>query len=344
MAQPTGMTSIVRAEQVPADAGGVGLPADRLRVYAALALGICCIALSAIFTRLAHVPGTVSGFYRVAIAEVVLLPLFLRSVARGEAGTHKDPPGPTGHMLEAKSPVGLSRPREAKPRGRRVWLMALLAGLFFALDLGLWNTSLFLTPVANATLLANDAPIVVGLIAVLILHERLRGSYWLGLAVALAGMGVIVGQDALASSGHLGAGDALALLAGVSYALYLTITPHVRAHMSTLASLWIPGLAGMTVLLAFNLAAGRALWGFSGGTWLALLAVGLISQAVGWLAINYALGHMPASVVSVTLLAQPVLTALFAVPLLGEALAGRQLLGGAVALAGIYLVNRGFAR
>jgi drug/metabolite transporter (DMT)-like permease len=329
MAQSTGMTSIARAKQAPAAGGGVALPADRLRVYGALALGICCIALSAIFTRLAHVPGTVSGFYRVAIAEVVLLPLFLRSVARGEVGTHRDPE---------------SRPHEVKPWGRRVWLLALLAGLFFALDLGLWNTSLFLTPVANATLLANDAPIVVGLIAVLILHERLRGSYWLGLAVALAGMGIIVGQDALASSGHLGAGDALALLAGVSYALYLTITPHVRAHMTTLASLWIPGLAGMLVLLAFNLAAGRALWGFSGGTWLALLAVGLISQAVGWLAINYALGHMPASVVSVTLLAQPVLTALFAVPLLGEALAGRQILGGAVALAGIYLVNRGFVR
>ena len=322
MAQSTGMTSITRAEQVAAPGAGVALPTDRLRVYGALALGICCIALSAIFTRLAHVPGTVSGFYRVAIAEVALLPLFLRAVARGEVVATQVSPG----------------------RDRRICLLALLAGLFFALDLGLWNTSLFLTPVANATLLANDAPIVVGLIAVLVLHERLRGSYWLGLAVALAGMGIIVGQDALASSGHLGAGDALALLAGVSYALYLTITPHVRARMSTLASLWIPGLAGMVVLLAFNLAAGRALWGFSGGTWLALLAVGLISQAVGWLAINYALGHMPASVVSVTLLAQPVLTALFAVPLLGEALAGQQLLGGAVALAGIYLVNRGFAR
>jgi drug/metabolite transporter (DMT)-like permease len=65
---------------------------------------------------------------------------------------------------------------------------------------------------------------------------------------------------------------------------------------------------------------------------------------VGWLAINYALGHLPASVVSVTLLGQPVLTAVFAVPLLGQALSQAQLLGGVVALAGIYLVNRGFAR
>jgi drug/metabolite transporter (DMT)-like permease len=90
--------------------------------------------------------------------------------------------------------------------------------------------------------------------------------------------------------------------------------------------------------------AGHALWGFAPGTWLALLALALISQVAGWLAITYALGHLSASVVSPTLLAQPVLTALFAVPLLGEGLSPRQMLGGLVALAGIYLVNRGAMR
>jgi drug/metabolite transporter (DMT)-like permease len=64
----------------------------------------------------------------------------------------------------------------------------------------------------------------------------------------------------------------------------------------------------------------------------------------GWLAINYALGHLPAAVVSPTLLAQPVLTAIIAVPLLGQAMGPQQILGGAVALSGIYLLNRGFAR
>lgn len=288
----------------------------RARVYSILAVGIVSIAMSGIFTRWAHVPGPVSAFYRVAIAEIVLAPVFLRAVSRGSA-----------------------------TYDRRAWLLALASGAFFALDLGMWNTSLLLTPVANSTLLANDAPIIVGLIALLVFHERLRMSYWLGMAIAVAGMAVIVGHD-LVGKAHvdLGGGDALALAAGVSYALYLTVTQRVRARMDTLASLWIPGFTGMILLLIVCLVTHQTLWGFSTGVWLSLFGLGLISQALGWMSINYALGHLPASVVSVTLLGQPVLTALLAVPLLSQPIGPLQVLGGAVALVGIYLVNRGVER
>src|SRR5579872_6342100 len=303
-----------RASAAGATEATQGTQATRLHIYLMLALGIICIALSAIFTKWAGVPGTVSAFYRIAIAEVVLTLPFARAMARGRV-----------------------------TRDRRIWLLALGAGVFFALDLGLWNTSLFLTSAANATLLGNDAPILVGLGALVLFHERLKGMYWVGLALALAGMGIIVSKDVLGHS-SLGGGDLLAMSAGVAYAAYLLATQRIRAKMDTLSSLFIPSMAGVVLLLGFNLALHRPLWGFSAHTYLALLAVSLISQLVGWLAINYALGHMRASIVSVTLLAQPVLTALFAVPLLGEPLASNQILGGVVALAGIYLVNRSAAK
>jgi drug/metabolite transporter (DMT)-like permease len=149
----------------------------------------------------------------------------------------------------------------------------------------------------------------------------------------------------LAGAGaRLGFGDMLGLVAGIAYAGYLLTMQRVRADMDTLPSLWIPGAAGALLLLAFNLAIRQPLWGFSPHAYLALIALGLISQVTGWLAINYALGHLPAAIVSATLLAQPVLTAIIAVPLLGEPMGPQQILGGAVALSGIYLVNRGFAR
>lgn len=285
--------------------------ASRLRVYGLLGFGILCIALSAIFTRWAGVPGTVSAFYRLGIAALVLAP-----------------------------PMALGLRRGRVTRDRRIWLLAGAAGLFFALDLALWNTSLFLTSAATSTLLGNDAPIVVGLGALLIFRERLRPIYWMGLALALAGMIVIAGREVFGGS-NVGAGDLLALTAGCSYALYLLATQRIRVRMDTLSSLWIPGVSGALVLLVFNLASARPLLGYPTGAYLALLALGLVSQVAGWLAINYALGHMPASIVSVTLLGQPVLTALLAVPLLAQPLTGAQALGGAIALAGIYLVNRG---
>ena len=65
-----------------------------------------------------------------------------------------------------------------------------------------------------------------------------------------------------------------------------------------------------------------------------------MSHLGGYLAINYALGHLRATSVSVSLLGQPVLTALLSIPLLGELLSVQQIIGGTLVLAGIYLVNR----
>lgn len=285
-----------------------------MRVYGALALGVVCIAIGAIFTRVAEVPGTVSAFYRLGIAAIVLAPLFLRNAKRS-----------------------------ALPHGWRIWLLAILAGLFFMLDLAVWNTSLFLTKVANSTLLGNDTPIIVGLVALFIFRERLRISYWVGLAIAIGGMGIIVGHDLFSGSGF-GLGDLLAMLAGFFYALYLLVIQRVRAVMDTATSLWISTAVGTVLLVALNVVLGRALWGFSLSQYAALIALGLVSQVVGYLSINFALGHLPASIVSPTMLGQPVLTAILAVPFLGEMLEPRQIVGGLVALVGIFLVNKGVNR
>jgi drug/metabolite transporter (DMT)-like permease len=304
----------LESARIPAQRASV----SRTRIYGVLALGIVCIALSAIFVKLAvGVPGTVSAFYRVAIAAVALALPFARGQARKSSAK--------------------SRP------GWRIWALAIIAGIFFALDLGFWNTSLGYTSAANATLLGNDAPLVVGLGALLLFHERPRATYWLGLVVALLGMSVIVGWDVLSHT-TLGAGDLLAMLAGVFYAGYLLATQRIRSKMDTLPSLWVASATGMALLLAFILVTGQALAAYSLNAYMALLGLGLISQLAGWLAINYALGHMPASIVSVTLLGQPVLTALFAVPLLHEILATHQIVGGLIALTGIFLVNRGASK
>lgn len=313
------MATAEMPSELPSEVAGSAIQsrtpaASRGRVYAMLALGIVSIGLSAIFVKWAQVPGTVSAFWRVAIAAAVLGVPFWRNVRRGTV-----------------------------VRERRYWLIAIAAGAFFVADIGVWNTSLFMTSAANATLLGNDAPILVGLGALILFHERLGLSYWIGLVLALIGMGVIVGRDVLGGSGF-GGGDLLAMAAGCFYAAYLLATQTIRAKMDTLSTLWVAGATGAMLLLVFNVVAGRALWGFTPRDYAALLGLGLISQVVGWLAINYALGYLPASIVSVTLLMQPVLTALFAVPLLQEPLDARQLLGGAIALGGIYLVNRGFRK
>jgi drug/metabolite transporter (DMT)-like permease len=138
----------------------------------------------------------------------------------------------------------------------------------------------------------------------------------------------------------IGLGDLLAMAAGVFYAGYFIVTERGRQKMDTLSYVWLVDLFATIILLLITLGMKMPLSGYPTQSYLAFLGAALVSQVGGYLAIVYALGHLPASIVSPTLIGQPVVTALLAIPLLGEALRTEQLLGGLVVLVGIYLVHR----
>jgi drug/metabolite transporter (DMT)-like permease len=214
---------------------------------------------------------------------------------------------------------------------------------FSGFDLGTWTVSLAFTTASNATLLGNTAPLWVALVSWLFFRRVLRGDFWLGLVLAMGGAALVVGGDFLFHP-RLGVGDSLALLTGVFYAGYFVFTEQGRRTLDPLPYLWGVNASASLTLLAINLVLGNALGGYSPQTWLAFLATAVISQLIGYIFISYALGHLPASVVSATMIGQPVVTTIIAVPLLGEVPQGLQIVGGVIALAGIYLVNQAHTR
>jgi drug/metabolite transporter (DMT)-like permease len=251
----------------------------------------------------------VSGFYRMAIAAAVMaLPASVRARRAGS--------------LSARH-VGL----------------AVLAGLFFAGDLAAWNTGVLITNAANATLFGNTSPFWVSLGAMLLFKEKLSPVFWAGLALAMTGAAIILGGDFLTHL-TLGVGDVLALLAGFFYGGFFLATQRARDGLSSLVSWWISAAASAAALLVFSVALGQPLTGYPAVTYWSLLALALVTQVGGYLRINYALGHLPASIVSPTMLGQPVLTALLAVPLLGESLTLVQIGGGLLVLGGIWLIHQ----
>jgi drug/metabolite transporter (DMT)-like permease len=277
--------------------------------YLALAAGILSLGFSAIFVTWANAPGPVMAFYRIGIATLILSPFFYKT----QRGRFK--------------------------LTRIVLIFPIIGGLFTALDHAVWNTAVLYTTAANATLLGNTAPLWVALTAWLIFKERLEGLFWAGLALALTGAAVVLGYDFLIHP-SLGLGDILAMLAGFFYAGYLVITQMGRRHLATVSYIWIVNLSSTAFLLVMSLALGMPLTGYSGQTYLAFLGAAVVSQILGYLSIAYALGRLPASVVSPTILGQPVVTALLAAPLLGEHLQPYQGLGGLTVLAGIFLVHK----
>jgi drug/metabolite transporter (DMT)-like permease len=278
--------------------------------YLALIMGIICLSFSAMFGKWANAPGPVIGFYRIGIATLILLPVFLyRNRKNG-----------------VKFPMA-------------ILLFPILGGIFTALDHGTWNSSLRYTSAANATLLGNTAPLWVALFAWLVFRQKLRGLFWVGLAFALAGAAIVLGSDFIRHP-SIGLGDMLALAAGVFYAGYFIVTERGRQKMDTLSYVWMVDLIAAFTLLLISLGMRMPLTGYPPQSYLAFLGAALVSQVGGYLSIGYALGHLPASIVAPTLIGQPVVTALLAIPLLGEALHTEQWIGGLVVLLGIYLVHR----
>ncbi len=281
----------------------------RLRSYIALGIGILGLSFSAIFVRWAGAPGAVSAFYRMAIATTLMAGPFFREVkAKG--------------ML----------PRQGLQ-------FALLGGLFFAADLGFWSTGVVLSGATNPTLLANTAPLWVGLGALVIFREELNATFWAGLVLAMSGAVTILGLDALRAT-SFGLGSLLGLLAGVFYGGYFLITQRGRETLDALTYFWPAAVTSSLSLLLVSVALGQPLTGYPTHTYLNFLGMAVVSQVMGYLAINYALGHLPASLVAPTMLGQPVVTALLAVPLLGEGLVLWQAAGGLAVLAGVFAVHR----
>jgi drug/metabolite transporter (DMT)-like permease len=276
--------------------------------YISLGCGVIALGFSALFVRWANAPGPVMGFYRLGLSSLVMFPFFV------------------------------ARRRKAGRINRAFLIFPILGGLFTALDHGFWNTAVNFTSAANATLLANTAPLWVALFAWLVWKEYLKREFWFGLILTLAGAAIVLGTD-LVRGASLGIGDLLALGAGSFYAGYFLITQRGRVHWDTLSYIWIVSFVSAICLLLVSLGFGMPVTGYPLQSYMAFLGAALVAQVGGYLAVGYALGYLPASLVAPSLLGQPVVTALLAIPLLGETLGLGQIIGGLAVLTGIYLVH-----
>jgi drug/metabolite transporter (DMT)-like permease len=253
-------------------------------------------------------PGPASAFYRLLFASLLLCPYV--------AITHQR--------------TSLSR--------RSLWLAA-VGGIFFAGDLGFYSTAVLHSSAANATVLANNTPIAVGFLAWMLTGTRPVVAFWTGLAIALSGSVMIVGEDLLRHA-DFGVADLFALASAGCFAVYLYVTEKMREEFDTSTLLALSLVASTIALLIFNLGARVPMHIPTRGSWIALLGLALVCQLLGYFALTYALGHLSAGITSVTLLLQAPLTAVLAFFFLGEPVTGPQVLGGILVLLGVWIVNR----
>ena len=195
-----------------------------------------------------------------------------------------------------------------------------------------------LSGATNPTLMASTAPIWVCLGAMIFFREKLPAKFWGGLVLALVGAIIVLEVDHLKAV-ELGLGTLFGLIAAMFYGSYFLVTQLGREMLDSLTYFWIAALSNTAALLVFCLVFRQPLIGYTLNTYLIFLTMGILTQVGGFLSITYAQGYLSASIVSTTLLVQPVITAFLATLLLGESLLGLQVLGGIVLLGGVVIVN-----
>ena len=288
--------------------------------FLCLLAGGCAIAFAPIFVRLSDTGPLASAFWRCALAAPLLWLWLWQTGDR--------------HLFR-------SARTDNSPGKKSLSPALILAGLFFAADLGVWHFSIIWTSVANSTLLANLAPIFVTLAGWLLWKQRFTRTFLVGMVVAIAGMFVLVGPN-FALGGTRLLGDALGALTAVFYAGYMLAIKSARDAQASTARLmaWSTTISALA-LLPVALIAPQPFLPAAASGWLVLLGLALVSQILGQGLIAYAFAHLPASLSSVSLLIQPVVAALAAWMLFAEPVGPAQFIGGAIVLAGIWLAKKG---
>jgi drug/metabolite transporter (DMT)-like permease len=304
-------------------------PAPRGAIGGGMVVGVIAISTSAILARYAmgEAPGVTTAatgaapalavaFWRCALGALALAPLALRHRRQG--------------------------PRRSAMRRRQLAASGIALGLHFALFQG----SLALTTVASAVTLATMSPIFVALGAARFLGEPAGRRTLIGMAVTIVGAVVIGAGDLTAID--LGpralTGDAMAFGSALAVSGYLLIGRVARREVPATVYSSVVYAVAATALLVVSLALGVPLVGYTPLVWLAIGGIVVGPQLLGHTVFNALLSYVPATVVSIVVLAEPVGAAVLAWLLLGELPAGAFVIGAPLVLAGVAMaVIRGRA-
>ena len=235
--------------------------------------------------------------------------------------------------------------RSDGPMGRRTIGLSALAGLFFAADLLTFHYVVDDIGAGLATVMGNLQVVIVALVAWLIWGERPRREVLIALPVMLIGVVLISGViGGIPYGANAQLGVAIGLITAASYAGYLlvirraspTSRPAGPVAVATFACMLAAGLFG-TVVGDLDLVPSMPAHAY-------LLAYGVTSQSIGYLLIQVSLPRLPAVLTSAILLAQPVMTVILAIILLGEAPSPGQITGVLLVVLGLALATGTIAR
>src|SRR2546430_1238394 len=233
--------------------------------------------------------------------------------------------------------------RDWKRLGKGELALAAFGGVCLALHFWAWNASIHLTTIAASVTLVNLQPVVVATISAVALKEAPTPRQVLGIAVAIVGAFVIAAPDLYqgvtprASAPLLG--NLLAVSGAVTAAIYYTIGRHLRKSLGIWAYVAIVYTTAFVALALIGFAAGTAMAPQPPREMAIFAGLALGPMLIGHTGMNWALKFLPAYVVNLTVLGEPVGATLLGavIPSIGQIPSPSTLLGGAIVLGGVVI-------
>lgn len=277
------------------------------RSNAAIIVAVIAVSFSSIFIRWSDAHPLAIAFYRLAFTTIMLLPFVL---------------------LWGKEEIkGID-----KKEGTKLFAIGFVLSIHFAF----WITSLEMTTVASSVILVTSHPMFVAIISYYWLKEKISTLNAVGIVVAFTGVIIL-------SAGDLGVGrnnfmgDMYALIGAFAAGAYIMSGRVMRKKLSVVTYAFLVYGICTIFLLIFSIALKVHLYPLPGREYLLFVLMALIPGIMGHTVYNWSLKYVKASVVSVSLLGEPIGASILALAILGEIPEYMAIVGGAIILAGIYL-------
>ncbi|MCL6573145.1 MAG: DMT family transporter [Bacillus sp. (in: Bacteria)] len=270
-----------------------------------LTISIIAISFSAIFVKWSDAPASILSMYRMWLASILMLPIVWKYRAEFKKITKKD------------------------------WFFLFFSGLFLALHFVLWFGSLKLTTVASSTIILALQPIVSMIGGFFLFKERTNGTALITMGIAIVGA-MMIGWGDFGLNMDAIRGDILSFLSVIAVVGYLLIVQSTVKNVLHWIYSFSVFLSASIVLTIYNLLAGVPFSGYPAKEWgifLLLAIVPTVSHVIN----NWLLNYVNATTISMSILGEPVGATILAILLLGEHLAGWQIVGGILVLLGVFL-------
>ena len=300
-------------------------------VVLASAVGLVIVIWSVNFVAakigLRALPPLTLASLRVTLAAILLIPVYLLQRRRA-ARAQRNAPFP-------------------KFSAKDLWIFLYLGFFGVSVNQICFTAGLRYTSVGHAAIIVGMGPVYTLFLAVVLGIERATMAKVAGIAVAFLGIGILASDSGISAHSPSVAGDVIVLAGSLGFATYVVLGKRVALAYDALTMTTFNHLAGAIVILPLSAHAARALAADGAWrrvpwqAWAAALYMALFSSVIAYLIYFWALRYLEATQLSAFTYALPVIATALGVFWLGERTSWMQVLGGLLALSGVYWVEAG---